>query len=46
MPVRRSFFDNMASEELQVGGDGKLSIGCPVKILHGVGDDTVPFETR
>ncbi len=40
MPVRKAFFDNLAEEELDLSRP--LPVRCPVSILHGVRDESVP----
>ena len=42
VPVRKDFV--MKSAELEFDLTQKLDIQCPVKIIHGVQDDTVPFK--
>ena len=42
VPVRKDFV--MKSAELEFDLTQKLDIQCPVKIIHGVQDDTVPYE--
>ena len=42
VPVSKSFVDKSVDMELDI--EGKLNIQCPVKIIHGFQDDTVPYE--
>jgi len=41
-PLKKSFAENSAKFEIDLGQP--IDISCPVKILHGVADDTVPYK--
>ena len=42
MPISKIFVENSVNMELNTSKP--LEIKCPVKIIHGVQDDTVPYE--
>ena len=42
MPLRKGFAESSHSVELDV--TSPLNVTCPVRILHGVEDDSVPFQ--
>jgi len=41
-PLKKSFAENSAKYELDLTQD--IKIDCPIKILHGVCDDTIPYK--
>ncbi len=41
-PIRRAFFDNLREEDIDLSKE--IPVDCPIKILHGVRDDTVPHQ--
>ena len=42
LPVRKAFQENSLGFEIDLSE--KIGIECPVKILHGVLDDSVPYK--
>ena len=42
LPVRKAFQEN--SLEFEIDLSEKIGVVCPVKILHGVLDDSVPYK--
>ena len=42
LPVRKAFQEN--SLEFEIDLSEKIGVACPVKILHGVMDDSVPYK--
>ena len=42
LPVRKAFQENSLGFEIDLSE--KVDIECPVKILHGVLDDSVPYK--
>ena len=42
LPVRKAFQEN--SLEFEIDLSEKIDVECPVKILHGVLDDSVPYQ--
>ena len=42
LPVRRAFQENSQTYEIDL--TEKLNVKCPVKILHGVLDESVPYK--
>lgn len=41
-PLKKSFAENSANFEIDLSQP--IAINCPVKILHGVADDTIPYK--
>jgi len=42
-PLKKSFAENSAKFEIDLGQP--IDISCPVRILHGVADDSVPYKS-
>jgi len=42
-PIKKSFAENSAKFELDL--NSPIPITCPVKILHSVADDTIPYQS-
>ena len=44
-PISRSLIEDARKHLILEGPDGKLPIQCPIRLLHGLNDEEVPYET-
>ena len=44
LPIRKSFAENSREYELDLSEE--INVACPVSILHGVKDESIPYQVN